>query len=152
MVNPIYIFIIALGSAFLLSVFDRRGRHISTSVFLLALLAMTVLAGSWIGILWEHKISVYTAGFEPPFSINLQLGKEEAFFLFLTNLVGLLGGLFLLKKFTERGVLGMILFLMMIVNPILSFLPIHIYLMKYNLEYYHSYQMIMQVITIQNQV
>ena len=71
MVNPIYIFIIALGVAFFLSIFDRFGRHISISVFLLALLAMTLIAGTWAMTLpaWDHPLSIFTAGFNPPFSI-----------------------------------------------------------------------------------
>jgi len=116
MVNPLYLFSIALGAAFLLSIFDRRGRHVSLSVFMLALLAMTTISGSWMGLVWGQKVSFATAGFAPPFSINLQIGPEEAFFAFFTNLAGLLGGLFLLRKFREHGVSGMILFLMMIMG------------------------------------
>ncbi len=118
MVNPIYIFIIALSVAFLLSVFDRISRNLAIMIFLLSLLVMTFISGIWYFALesGEQSISVFTAGFAPPYSINLQVGVEEAFFLFLINLVGFLGGIYLLKQFQEHAVLAMVLFLMIIMG------------------------------------
>jgi formate hydrogenlyase subunit 3/multisubunit Na+/H+ antiporter MnhD subunit len=118
MVNPIYIFIIALSVAFLLSVFDKIGRHIAIMVFLLALVALIYISGTWYLTLagGEQTVSIFTAGFKPPVSINLQLGLEEAFFILLTNIVGFFGGIYLLNRFQKGVVLGMILFLMMIMG------------------------------------
>ena len=116
MLSPIYIFIIALGTAFLLSLFDRIGRHVSTLVFLFALTAMTAISATWTGLLPGASITAYTAGFRPPVSINLQIGTLEAPALFAVNLLGLLGALYLLKRFKQDGVLSMVLFLMMIMG------------------------------------
>ena len=116
MLSPIYIFIIALGTAFLLSLFDRFGRRVSILVFLLALTAMTAVSVTWTGLLTGETLRIATAGFQPPFSINLQIGLLEGAALFAVNLAGLLGALYLLKRFNQQGVLSMALFLMMIMG------------------------------------
>ncbi len=118
MVNPIAIVIIALSVAFLLALFDRVSRNVTVSVFLLALLAMTAIPGGWYVMFQagEPIQMVETAGFVAPLSINLLMGPNEALILFLVNLTGFLGALYLLQRFRSGSVAGMILFLMMVMG------------------------------------
>jgi len=118
MVNPIYIVLIALGVGFLLSLFEKAGKTVAMAVFYTALVAMTFISGQWLMALAngaETQI-IATAGFPPPFSINLVMGLQEAFFTFMINSLGILAGIFLLPKFKSEKVYGMVLFLMMIMG------------------------------------
>ena len=83
MVNPIYLFVTALGGAFLIGPADRLGRRFS---FWLTASIMTVMA--WIAGTWFYALSsgssemqVFTAGLRPPFSIYLTMGYKEAVIL-----------------------------------------------------------------------
>jgi formate hydrogenlyase subunit 3/multisubunit Na+/H+ antiporter MnhD subunit len=118
MVNPIYIFILALGAGFLLSLFDKAGRKVSLVIFYAVLAGMVAISAQWLVALIQgaETTLIYTAGFKPPFSINLQMGMEEAFFTLAVNILGLLSGLFLFKKLSATKVNAMILFLMMIMG------------------------------------
>ena len=85
MVDPIIIFILFLGTAFLLSLFDKIHRGVSLTIFHLVLLFATLIAGQWLYkfiFTTQNPVMVFTAGFKPPFSINLRIGIEEAFLLF----------------------------------------------------------------------
>ncbi|MCF7885893.1 MAG: NADH-quinone oxidoreductase subunit F [Candidatus Marinimicrobia bacterium] len=118
MVSPIYIFIIALGIGFLLSLFDKAGRAVAMTIFYGALLAMAFISGQWLLHLLQGAEAeiITTAGFQPPFSINLKMGLLEAFFTFLINTLGFLAGIYLLPKFKSQKIYGMILFLMLIMG------------------------------------
>ncbi|MBN2280330.1 MAG: NADH-quinone oxidoreductase subunit F [Candidatus Marinimicrobia bacterium] len=115
MVNPIYIFIIALGVGFLLSLFEKAGKILTMTVFYSALAIMTFISGQWLIALIRGTeiMTLTTAGFPPPFSINLRMGLEEAFFTFFINSLGILAGIFLAPKFRSEKVYGMVLYLMM---------------------------------------
>ena len=54
---------------------------------------------------------VFTAGFKPPYSINLLMGQAEALFASLINLVGFLGGLYLFKELKKQGIYTMMIYL-----------------------------------------
>jgi len=98
MVDPIYLIVIALGTAFLLGLLKKIAPALQIGLTLLALAAMTALSGSWAyGILTGSaaETAVYTAGFEPPLSINLFMGRAEAVLLTLINLTALLSTLYL---------------------------------------------------------
>lgn len=118
MVNPIYIFIIALGTAFLLPVTDKAGRKLSMLVFYAALAAMLAISLQWfIGLVkGVQTAEIFTAGFLPPYSINLRLGLEEAIFVVSTNLLGLLGAFYLADRFEKTKAYAMILFLTLIMG------------------------------------
>ncbi|MFP4547541.1 MAG: proton-conducting transporter membrane subunit [Fidelibacterota bacterium] len=118
MVNPIYIFIIALGIGFLLSLLDKAGKAVAMIAFYGALLAMTSISGQWLLYLMHGGPGqlITTAGFPPPFSINLYMGLQESFFTFLINSLGFLAGIYLLPKFKSDKSYGMVLFLMMIMG------------------------------------
>ncbi|MCK4530866.1 MAG: proton-conducting membrane transporter, partial [Candidatus Marinimicrobia bacterium] len=118
MVNPIYIFILALGAGFLLTLFDKAGRKVSLTIFYAVLVAMVAISAQWLIALLggSETAMIFTAGFKPPFSINLQMGLEEAIFTLAVNVLGLLSGLYLIKKFNTTKVNAMVLFLMMIMG------------------------------------
>ncbi|MFH1251738.1 MAG: proton-conducting transporter membrane subunit, partial [bacterium] len=118
MVNPLYLFIIALGTGFLLSLIDKLYRSVSLILFYATLTAMLGIAGQWLVEIMRgmEAVVIYTAGFQAPYSINLRLGMEEAVFVFLANLVGLLSAIYLFNKFRHSKVNAMVLFLMMILG------------------------------------
>ncbi|MBN2601007.1 MAG: hypothetical protein JXR87_03325 [Candidatus Marinimicrobia bacterium] len=118
MVNPLSIFIIALGTGFLMSLIDRLHRSVTMLVFYAALTGMVVITGQWLVAIMQGSEAavIYTAGFQVPFSINLRLGFEEAIFTFLANLVGLLSAMYLFSRFKESNAGAMVLFLMMVMG------------------------------------
>ncbi len=118
MVDPIYIFVIVLGLAFLLSLFDKLSRNLSLFLFFLALASFVYISGSWFISLLSGKeeLIIFTAGFKPPVSINLKMGLIEAFFTSLTNFLGLLSAIYLFRKFRAEAVYSLILYLMIIMG------------------------------------
>ena len=118
MVNPIYIFIIALFSAFLLPVIDKLGRKVSLAVFLFSLVGIMAITLQWVlafsrGVLTEN---IFTAGSIPPYSINLRLGGIEAFILIAVNVGAFLSAVYLFEKFAELKVYAMMLFLTLVMG------------------------------------
>jgi len=118
MVNPLNLFIIALGTGFLLALIDRLHRSVTMLLFYAALSGMVVIAGQWLVAIMQgtEAAVIYTAGFQAPYSINLRLGLEEAVFVFLADLIGLLSAVYLFSKFRHSKVNAMVLFLMMIMG------------------------------------
>jgi len=117
MLDPLNIYIFSLGSAFLLSLFYRLHRNVGTFVFLATLVGVTAISG--LGFLklvgGGPAIDILTAGLEPPLSINLRFGLQEAFLSLAVNLLGLLGGWYLLARLREN-VQALILFLMIVMG------------------------------------
>ncbi len=116
MVNPIYIFVIALGGAFLIGPSDRMGRQFSVWLTALIIALMTWIAGSWYFALSgsAESAQIFTAGLRPPVSINLFMGYKEALILLLSNAAGLLGVFALKKRFQELPAYAMMLYVAMI--------------------------------------
>ena len=118
MVNPIYIIGIGLGTAFFLGFF-KKNKTAAVGLMLLALTAITIISFEWLRAFiftgMQDK-QIFTAGFEPPFSINLLMGRDEAFFTLLINLVGLLGGLYLTDRFKKIGSHGISIYLVLIMG------------------------------------
>ena len=119
MVNPIYILILSLTVGFLLTLIDKAGRKVSL-YFLYGLLLFNVFVmAEWFyqfAFLGRATLTIQTAGFLAPLSINLQLGLLESFVLFMGNLTGLMAGIFLFKKFKETHISGLILFSILIMG------------------------------------
>jgi len=117
MVDPLYIYILSLGSAFLLSLFYQRHRNLGVLVFLATLAAITVISGLGFVALagGAPSVEILTAGLKPPLSINLRFGLQEAFLSLAVNLVGILGGWYLLRRLREH-VQALILFLMIVMG------------------------------------
>jgi len=117
MVDPLYIFILSLGSAFLLSLFHQVHRNLGAFVFLATLAGITVISGLGFIALANGApgVEILTAGLKPPLSINLRFGLQEAFLSLAVNLVGVLGGWYLLQRLREH-VQALILFLMIVMG------------------------------------
>jgi len=119
MVEPIYIVASGLGIAFLLGLLKMTGKNTAAAVMLLTLAFMTFVSGQWLGsLVFEGGTPqyTYTAGFKPPFSISLLMGKIEAVMTTLINLLGLMGGLYLLGRLKKQGVNAMIVYLLLFVG------------------------------------
>jgi formate hydrogenlyase subunit 3/multisubunit Na+/H+ antiporter MnhD subunit len=112
--QPLNIFIVGLGGAFLIPLVNRLGRRCVVSAFVLALAAMTLISGVSLWRLADGApaIGILTAGASPPYAINLRIGLPEAVFAFSVNLVALLGaGAFAREKYG-----AMLLYLLLIVG------------------------------------
>ena len=106
MVGPIYIIAIALGLAFAMGLFGKALKNITGALLLTGLAAITFISGQWLWGFLNETVSttmVFTAGFNPPFSINLQMGMEEALLTFIINFVGLLGAIYLYPTLSKKG-------------------------------------------------
>ena len=92
LLQPLSIFILALGAGFLIPLFYRVHRDAATSVFLLSLIGLVVIAGFnlWAIINGAAAMEIETAGIKPPFSINLRFGLFEGGFVFAVNTIALL--------------------------------------------------------------
>jgi formate hydrogenlyase subunit 3/multisubunit Na+/H+ antiporter MnhD subunit len=115
MVNPIYLFIIVLSVAFLLALFDKLNHRFALGITFLSLTAMFVISGLWVYRLVGGVAPTYifTAGFKPPFSINLRFGLEEAILTALINFTGMLSVIYLWQRLKETKIYATILLLMM---------------------------------------
>jgi len=112
MVSPIYLIVTALGTAFLLPLFDKVSRSVSRTLFLLALAFMTYIAGSSLAAaLQGASPDLFTAGFTPPVSINLRMGVEESFAVLSVLTAALLGAVHLNSFWKKSGPGGMMAYL-----------------------------------------
>ncbi|NOZ46392.1 MAG: NADH-quinone oxidoreductase subunit F [Chlorobi bacterium] len=119
MVNPIHIVSISLGVAFFLGFLRKANHNLTSTIMLLAFAANAFISAQW---LWAFIYSntepfyIFTAGFRPPYSISLLMGRNEAIFTFLINIAGLLSGIFMLKTYLRHGVYAMMAFLGLILG------------------------------------
>lgn len=116
MISPIHIITIGLGVAFSLGILKTLGKDFSALLMLLAIAAMSLISFQWLSAILAGNpgIEVFTAGFKPPFSINLLMGKYEAIFTSLINAAGFLGGLYMFKTLKQQGVYSMMVYLIFI--------------------------------------
>ncbi len=119
MVNPLYIVAILLGTGFLLPLISKAGRRISLTVFFMSLISVSAISYQW---LWSFLFGgqtaamFYTAGVEPPLSINFLIGYKEAIFLTAVNFMGLVGAIYMSTQIKETGYKAMVLFLLMVLG------------------------------------
>ena len=118
MVNPLWILIIALGIAFLISLLDKIGKSFAMLVFFSALVVITAISAQWFFHLLYggESINIFTAGYKPPFSINLKVGLIEAVFLFLINLAALMSAFYLTEKFRQTKSYALSLYLSLVLG------------------------------------
>jgi formate hydrogenlyase subunit 3/multisubunit Na+/H+ antiporter MnhD subunit len=117
MLNPLAMFVVALGTGFLLPLLFRRGAGLASLVFMLALAFMTAVAGAGLLSLTggAAAIDIQTAGVPPPFAINLRFGLYEALFVFAVNLAGLLAAWHYLAEL-RRQAATLLLFIIMVMG------------------------------------
>ncbi|MPM24025.1 NAD(P)H-quinone oxidoreductase subunit 2, chloroplastic [bioreactor metagenome] len=106
MVSPYYILTIGLGLAFLLGLSGQRLRLVSTGLIATAMAVFTGISLSWIAAFFSGNgatTQFFSAGFQPPFSIALQVGFHEAVITFLINLLGLMSVIYMAKGISDRS-------------------------------------------------
>ena len=119
MVGPIYIVAVALGMAFFMGFLGKKGINIAGILMVASLAFLSFISLQWLyAFVFQGQTPeyIYTAGFQPPFSINLLMGKTEALFTSMVNVVGLLGGIYLYNKLKENGISAMVVFLVFIMS------------------------------------
>ena len=117
MISPIHILTIGLGVAFALGFVNKKAKDVALVIMLTAIALMGVITGAWLISLLQGSSAeqVFTAGFKPPYSINLLMGLNEAFLTTAINLIGFLGGLYLygsLKKTGNHAIMVFLIFIM----------------------------------------
>ena len=92
LLQPLGIYVIALGIGFLIPLFDRAHRGSAIAVFFAALACMAGIAAvNLLAIInGAAPIDIETAGIAPPFSINLRFGLFEGGVVLAVNCVALL--------------------------------------------------------------
>ena len=118
MVDPIYLIVISLGTAFILGFLRKAGTAIQKGLSLIALLLMVGISAQWTwGILSGNvsEINIFTAGFRPPVSINLYLGSSEAVLILLVNLSAVLSVLYY-RPHRERTPVNIFMLLLVFVT------------------------------------
>ncbi|MFV9615127.1 MAG: proton-conducting transporter membrane subunit, partial [Gammaproteobacteria bacterium] len=105
LLQPLSIYVIALGAGFLIPLFDRAHRGSAIIVFLAALVALVAIAGvNLLAIInGAAAIDIETAGIKPPFSINLRFGLFEGGFVLAVNTAALLGAWHYLPKLKQHA-------------------------------------------------
>ena len=105
LLQPLSIYVLALGAGFLIPLFDRAHRGSAIMVFLATLAALVVIAGFnlWAIINGAGAIDIETAGIKPPFSINLRFGLFEGGFVLAVNTVALLGAWHYLPRLKKHA-------------------------------------------------
>jgi len=118
MISPIHIISIGLGGAFALGFLSKANKNISMLFALSILTAITYISATWLFALWNgaETVQIFTAGFKPPFSINLQMGINEALFTTLINVAGILGGIYLFDELKTVGSHAIIVFVVFIMG------------------------------------
>lgn len=120
LLHPLNIFIVGLGTGFLIPLLNRLGTRWVQIAFLAALSAMTLISAVCAVHLYSGAapIEIWTGGAQPPYAINLRMGLAEAFFATAATVTALLGALSMLREkyavmllylVLVMGVVGMIL-------------------------------------------
>lgn len=123
MVNPILIIAIGLGGAFALGIIRGGGNRPAYWFTMSAMGAMLLISLQWShGFMFDGLATapVFTAGFGPPVSIVLQMGRTEALLTLFINLIGLLTAMHMsrLLRQTGSGAMAVLLLLIMGLNGI----------------------------------
>ncbi|UCB55744.1 MAG: NADH-quinone oxidoreductase subunit F [Thiotrichales bacterium] len=93
MLQPLGIYVLALGAGFLVPLFDRAHRGSAMLVFMGSLAGMVAIAALnlYAIINGAAVIDIETAGIAPPFAINLRFGLFEGGVVLAVNIAALLG-------------------------------------------------------------
>lgn len=106
MISPIHIISIALGVAFAVGFIGNKQTRLTTLAMLLAVGVLAFISAQWSYAFYigeQQTTQIFTAGFKPPYSVNLQMGYHEAVITFIINTIGLLSGIYLFKTFVRLG-------------------------------------------------
>jgi len=113
LLHPLNIFILGLGAGFLIPLLYRLGSAWVAAVFVLSLMAMTLISGHAALTLLPGAapIEILTGGTKPPYAINLRMGLGESIVAFCVNLTALFGAVYVVRE--KYGVLLLYLLLVM---------------------------------------
>lgn len=106
MVSPVHIVSIGLITAFLLGLGKKSQQQMLVFVLMIATAAMTMVSGSWLIGLMTGSLKptdVFTAGFKPPFAINLRMTMDEAVLTTMVNVFGFLTVIYLFDVLKKAG-------------------------------------------------
>lgn len=126
MVSALYLIAAALAAAFALGLLKEERKGAAYAVTLAALGFMTWVSAGWLWVFVSSHaapVEIYTAGAEPPFSINLRMGLPEAALTLLVNLTGLLSAVYMeesLFKLGRRAMAVLIIAIMALCGIILT--------------------------------
>ncbi len=118
MVSPIHIITIGLGLAFALGFLKEFGKNFSAALTLTGVALMGAISFQWMFAFFTSgaTVEVFTAGFKPPYSINLLMGKHEAILTSMINFVGFFGGIYLWNTLKKQGFHAMLVYLVFIMG------------------------------------
>lgn len=119
LIQPIFLIVIALVVAFTLGFFGKKSWVAAFTIQLTALGAMSVVSATWSYFFLTTSAvpeQIFTAGFNPPFAINLLMGKYEAILTLVVNLTGFLSAIYLTETFKKQGHYALIVFLIMVMG------------------------------------
>ena len=119
LLQPLGLYVVALGAGFLIPLFFRASHVSAVLVFLAALSGMTVIAAWNLLALVKGAptMEILTAGVPPPFSINLRFGLFEGGFVLAVNLIALLAAWHYLPTLrTQASALLLYLIMVMGIN------------------------------------
>ncbi len=119
MVNPIYIIAVLLGIGFILPLTEKKLSKLGPWVFYAGMIFTALVSYQWFRffiVSGGETYHIFTAGVKPPLSINLQIGLFESVLLFVTNLTGLAGAVYMTKQISETGVRAMVLLLLLLLG------------------------------------
>jgi formate hydrogenlyase subunit 3/multisubunit Na+/H+ antiporter MnhD subunit len=105
LLQPLSIYVLALGVGFLIPLFDRAHRGSAILIFMMTLAALVGIAGfNLLAIVnGAPAIDIETAGIKPPFSINLRFGLFEGGVVLAVNTVALLGAWHYLPRLKQHA-------------------------------------------------
>jgi formate hydrogenlyase subunit 3/multisubunit Na+/H+ antiporter MnhD subunit len=117
LLQPLGIYVLALGAGFLIPLFDRAHRGSAILVFFTALTGMVLIAGlNLLAIInGAASVDIETAGIAPPFSINLRFGLFEGGFVLAVNIAALLAAVHYLPALRQHAS-ALLLFLIMVMG------------------------------------
>ena len=103
--QPLGIYVLALGAGFLIPLFDRAHRGSAISLFLAALAGMVAIAALNLYAIANGgaAIDIETAGIAPPFAINLRFGLFEGGIVLAVNTAALLAAWHFLPSLKQHA-------------------------------------------------
>jgi formate hydrogenlyase subunit 3/multisubunit Na+/H+ antiporter MnhD subunit len=119
LISPINIIAVSLGIAFFMGMLGKKLQRFSWFLMIAALLFNTFVSLEWFYSLANHLVEaqqIFTAGFKPPFSINLLMGLNESVFTGLVNIAGLLGAIYLTSALKKTGIGSQVVYLVLIMS------------------------------------
>jgi len=119
MVNPLYLIVLFLASAFAIALFDRVKRELGLGLLYAALTTALAMVGFRLWELIQNpalESQFFTAGFNIPLSIGLSFGYQETVMLCVVLLIGLLGAIAFGRRFFVDGAQPMALYMLLLLG------------------------------------